>query len=100
MGRTERGLRQLSYLGVFDEIKGLIIGKPEFFNGDDAPFSYEDLFMEIIGPRSYPIVSRFDCGHTLPMLTIPQHASVKLMANRTQGVAFEFLGSGVDLQSR
>lgn len=96
MGRTERSLSQLLYMGVFDELKGLIIGKPEFFKGDEAPMTYEELFLEIIGPRNYPIVGRFDCGHTLPMIAIPQMTPVRLSVTRTRGVSFEFLDGGIE----
>ncbi len=95
MGRTERSLRQLQYLGVFDEICGLIIGKPEVFDLKEAPFSYEDLFLEVIGKRPYPIVSRFDCSHTVPMISIPQQVPVRLSAKENSDVSFEFLDGGV-----
>ena len=95
MGRTERSLRQLQYLGVFDDICGLIIGKPEVFDSNEAPFSYEDLFLEILGERPYPIVGRFDCSHTVPMISIPQQVPVRLNAKGNKNVSFEFLDGGV-----
>ncbi|MEK6706332.1 MAG: S66 peptidase family protein [Bdellovibrionota bacterium] len=77
----ERSLRHLERLGVFDVITGLIIGKPEVYNGEDAPFGYDDLIMEIVGRnRKYPIVSNFDCGHTNPTLTIAEMTQVSLAA--------------------
>lgn len=76
----ERDFRQLHLMGVFDEITGLIIGKPEFLNAQDAPFTYDELIMEIVGPRKYPIISNFDCGHTVPMHTIAEMARVRLSA--------------------
>ncbi|MBZ5496398.1 MAG: hypothetical protein LAP85_08345 [Acidobacteriia bacterium] len=75
----ERALRQLERIGVFDVITGLIVGKPEFLDPEGAPFSYEDLILEIVGAgRPYPIVTNFDCGHTHPMLTIAEMAEVTL----------------------
>ena len=85
MSRTERGLRQLEYNGVFEEIAGLIIGKPEVFDQQGAPFGYDELFYEIVGQRPYPIVSNFDCSHTLPMISVPQLAPVRLEANEPKG---------------
>lgn len=93
--RTERGLRQLMFMGVFDQIAGLLVGKPEFYDQQGAPFGYDDLFMEVIGPRPYPIVSQFDCGHTLPMLSIPQLVNVTLEANE-KIAQFKFLESGIE----
>jgi muramoyltetrapeptide carboxypeptidase len=86
--RTERLLRQLKFNGVFDQIAGLIIGKPEFLKTEGAPFSYDDLLKEVIGPRAYPIVSNFDCGHCVPMIAIPQLTPVTLEAGTT--VSFTF----------
>lgn len=89
--RSERSLRQLSLIGVFDQIKGLIVSKPEFYEHQDAPFSYEELIQEVVGRRPYPIVTNFDCGHTLPMITIPQLSLVRLKAPENGPVEFSFL---------
>lgn len=95
LSRTERTLRQLKFIGVFDEIAGLIVGKPEVFNQEGAPFGYDDLFLEIIGARSYPIVSNFDCSHCVPMIAIPQLTPVHLAAKKNEEVLFQFLDGGV-----
>lgn len=84
----ERDLRHLQLLGVFDRIAGLIVGKPEFYSSGGAPFGYDDLIVEIVGPRSYPIVSDFDCGHTVPMLTLAQMTMVSLDVSHDGGVSF------------
>lgn len=76
--QEERNLTQLKLMGVFDKVSGLIIGKPELLNSKKAPFTHEELIMECIGKRTYPIISSFDCGHTHPMHTIPQMSFVKL----------------------
>lgn len=80
MSRLERNWRHLERLGVFDRIAGLIVGKPEFFRDEGAPFSMEELLLEIVGDRQIPIVSNFDCSHTHPMLTLAQGAEVTLAA--------------------
>lgn len=90
--KEERTLQQLSLIGVFDEIAGLIISKPEFFRNDGVSFSYDDLIQDIVGPRPYPIITNFDCGHTVPMITIPQGVQVSLKAEN-QKVEFKFLES-------
>lgn len=85
----ERNLRHLERLGVFDEIAGLIISKPEMYDRENAPFEYDDLILEIVGTnRKYPIVSNFDCGHTNPTLTIAEMTSVSL--NAKQGYETDF----------
>ncbi|WP_158649713.1 S66 peptidase family protein [Bacteriovorax stolpii] len=96
MSRTERHLRHLSFLGVFDQIAGLVIGKPEFYNQEGAPFGYEQLFMEIIGKRSYPIISNFDCGHCIPMISIPQLSLVHIESKEPAHTHFSFLEGAVE----
>lgn len=92
---TERSLRQLSLMGVFDKIVGLIVSKPEIYEQQGAPFGYDELIMEVVGKQAYPIVSNFDCGHTVPMLTIPQLSTVRLTARRRGDVEFTFLDGAV-----
>jgi muramoyltetrapeptide carboxypeptidase LdcA involved in peptidoglycan recycling len=77
----ERYFVQLKHLGVFSRISGLIIGKPEVPNSQRAPFSHEELILEIIGDRDFPIISKFDLSHTLPMHTLAQMTLVELDAN-------------------
>jgi len=77
----ERNLRQLQLMGVFDEIAGLLVGKPEWPDAQGAPFSHNDLILEIVGrKRKYPVVTEFDCAHTVPMLTIAQMTPMKIAA--------------------
>lgn len=76
----ERALRQLQLIGVFDIIAGLVIGKPEVLDTQGAPFTHDELIMEVIGKRNYPIISNFDCSHTVPMHTIAQMSRVELLA--------------------
>ncbi len=95
--RTERSLRQLSLMGVFDQISGLIVSKPEFYDQQEAPFNYEDLIQELVGHRSYPVITNFDCGHTIPMLTIPRYAKTRLDANNSY-VDFALLEGSVEIK--
>ena len=77
----ERALRQLERIGAFSVIAGLVVGKPERADPQGAPFSYDDLILEIVGShRRFPIVTNFDCGHTHPMLTIAEMTQVSLRA--------------------
>lgn len=96
LSRTERSLRQLSMIGVFDEIAGLIVGKPENFNAEGASFSYDDLIQEVVGKRPYPIISQFDCSHCVPMISVPQLTPVRLSAANDLKVSFTFLDGGVE----
>ena len=91
LARTERHLRHLQLLGVFDQIAGLIFSKPEVPDEDASPLGYAGLLAEIVGARAYPIVSDFDCGHTLPMITVPERVRVRVSAAAAGPVEFRFL---------
>ncbi len=78
--RVERSLRQLSLMGVFEKINGLLFGRPEEINLESAQFSLDDLILEIIGNRDYLIISDFDCSHTVPMITLQQRSKMKINA--------------------
>lgn len=93
--RNERHFNQLKLMGVFEQIAGLIVSKPEVYSSEDSPFTYEELLMEVVGPRDYPIISNFDCGHTIPMITIPQLSPVRLEALEHMPVEFTFLDGAV-----
>jgi muramoyltetrapeptide carboxypeptidase LdcA involved in peptidoglycan recycling len=78
----ERSFRQLERIGVFDVIGGLVVGRPEFFDAEGAPFGYDDLVLEIVGAHGrYPIVTNFDCGHGHPQLTLAQMTEVSVTAS-------------------
>lgn len=89
--RIERSLMQLKLMGVFDQIKGLVFGKPEMPNSEKAPFNLDDLLLEIIGERDYPIISEFDLSHTCPMYTLGQLAEVSIKARGDYDISFEIL---------
>ncbi|BBH54390.1 S66 family peptidase [Fluviispira sanaruensis] len=91
----ERSLTQLKIMGIFNIIKGLIIGKAELLNSQGAPFNYDELIMEVVGTKKYPIISHFDCGHTHPMHTMAQMISIKLDAS-TSDVKIKILESAVE----
>ncbi|MGE3261260.1 MAG: LD-carboxypeptidase [Bacteriovoracia bacterium] len=90
--KEERGLRQLQLMGAFDSIAGLIFSRPEVYSQDGSSNNLRDLIVEVIGNRNYPIIYDFDCGHTVPMITVPQEVRCRLDA--TGKIArFSFLES-------
>lgn len=81
LSEEDRDLRHLERLGVFERIAGLIIGKPEVYSNEGAPFEYADLVSEIVPNRpDVPILMEFDCSHTMPMLTIAQETRLRIEA--------------------
>jgi muramoyltetrapeptide carboxypeptidase len=93
----ERNLRQLQLMGVFESLAGLIIGKPEWPDPQGAKFSHNDLILEIVGEhRPYPIISEFDCGHTVPMHTLAQMTPLRIQALSGTDVSVEILEAMVE----
>lgn len=80
IGIEERNLNALKLYKVFDELNGLIFGKPEVYDNKNSGIKYEELIYEIIGDRNYPIIYNFDCGHTIPSICISQKSTMKLTA--------------------
>jgi muramoyltetrapeptide carboxypeptidase len=81
LGFAERAFRQLERIGTFDVIAGLVVGKSERADQNGAPFTLEELVLEIVSSqRGFPIITNFDCGHTHPMLTIAEMTRVTLIA--------------------
>ncbi|KYF63464.1 S66 family peptidase [Sorangium cellulosum] len=85
--REERQLRQLEAIGALDEIAALVIGKAEMTDTEGAPFSHDELLLEVLGlRRGYPVVTSFDCSHTVPMLTLAQMCRIRVRAHVKHGV--------------
>lgn len=82
MAIQERLLSMLKVAGVFDEIKGLIVGKHEHFNDLNSPFTMEDLLVEVIGDTNIPILTNVDIGHTFPSHVFPIGIEVELDARK------------------
>jgi len=79
-------------MGVFDGLAGLIIGKPEWPDTQGAPFTHNELIIEILGKeRAYPIISEFDCGHTVPMHTLAQMTLLRIQTKDWNDVDVEIL---------
>ena len=94
--KEERSLRQLQLMGVFDKITSLIMGKVEMPNNEGAKFGLNELLLEVIGKRAYPVISEFDCSHTIPMHTIGQRTMVSITAKNEYDVTFKILESFVE----
>jgi muramoyltetrapeptide carboxypeptidase LdcA involved in peptidoglycan recycling len=102
MSRFERSLRQLDRIGVWDEIAGLLVGKPEKPDAEGAPFDRDALLLEVLGARAgrFPVVTEVDVSHTVPMHTIPQEVQATLRAKESgrglKSPELELLEPGVE----
>jgi len=85
-------LTDLELSHVFNQIKGMIIGRPVGYTRDQI-----ELLIQIIKERTkdyrFPILFGVDIGHTDPMITIPLGIKVRLDSRNN---IFEFLEAGVN----
>ncbi|WP_010096881.1 S66 family peptidase [Ornithinibacillus scapharcae] len=92
MAIQERLFSMLKVSGVFDKINGLIVGKHEQFDDLDAPFTLDELLLEVIGDRNIPILTNVDVGHTFPSHVFPIGILVDFNATESK---ITFLEDGV-----
>ena len=79
----ERQLNHLRTLGVFENLSGLIFSKFEKLSIGNSTLNHVDLINEFVNCKpTIPIITNFDCGHTYPMLSLPQLVKVQLKATK------------------
>ena len=83
---------QLKQAGVFDKIKGLVIGRSHSKAGFTKKDSIEMIIKEALSEYDFPIISEIDFGHTEPAITLP--IGIKCSVN-TQNKQIEYLEPAV-----
>lgn len=70
--RVNRMIDQLYLLGVFEKVRGILIGDfTECENGEVKEFTILDLFTEYFTKLHIPVISNIKSGHGYPMATLP-----------------------------
>ena len=79
----DRMLVHMKKAGMFENIKGLIIGELVDMKDYDDPFgkSTDEIVMDVCGNLDIPIISNFPCGHGIYQATLPISIPVQLDAN-------------------
>jgi len=92
----DRMLVHMKKAGMFENIKGLIIGELVDMKDDDDPFgkSTNEIVMDVCGDLDIPIISNFPCGHGIYQATLPISIPVQLDAN-SDSPSLTFLESPV-----
>ncbi len=57
-------------MGVFEKIRGLIVGRPMYYSNEEKQ-SLREILLERTRGYSFPIITDMDFGHTAPQFTIP-----------------------------
>jgi Uncharacterized proteins, homologs of microcin C7 resistance protein MccF len=85
----EKEFSMLKVCGVFDKLGGLIISKHIDFNDRNTGKKHYEILCEVMGNVDFPILSEFDCSHSMPMLTMPIGCKIKLDATNKQVTLLE-----------
>ncbi len=74
-------LSDLDNMGVFDKIKGLIIGRPYNYSDDDCN-QLKKLILYYTQKHDYPIVLNANIGHCDPIITLPFGINTEIDSKR------------------
>jgi muramoyltetrapeptide carboxypeptidase len=81
--RIDRMLLQLSHAGKLDDCAGVILGPfvDSVPSNPNATLTLEEIIDELLGGLGKPVIKGFQCGHSLPTMSIPLGAQVLLDAD-------------------
>lgn len=91
LAEVDAQLCDLRISGVFNEIKGLIVGRP-FGYTDEEKEKFKEVIIDNSRGYNFPILYGADIGHTDPQITIPLGAKVLIDSENN---SFELLEEGV-----
>jgi len=82
----DRLLYHFRQTGMFDQIKGLIIGELVEMKDQKIPFgkTTDEIVLDVCGDLDIPIVTHFPCGHGRYQATLPLSIPVRLTADKGQ----------------
>ncbi|KRN97368.1 S66 family peptidase [Companilactobacillus kimchiensis] len=86
----EKNFAMIKNAGVFDQVKGIILGKHALFDDLGTGRRPIDILLEVLGDKKLPIIYDYDSSHTVPMLTTPLGAQVRIDAEKMQISFSEF----------
>lgn len=78
----ERYISSLYTHGIFEKISGLILGKPKGYKDIGSGKGETDILSEIISKPEFPILADVDCGHTVPIITLPIGAEIEIDSDK------------------
>lgn len=95
--RVQAAFADLIAQGVFDEVAGLVVGRPFGYNTEKERKDYAAVISGLLcGGRfeqsTFPILFNVDFGHATPMVTLPYDAMAELDSEQDR---FAILESGV-----
>jgi muramoyltetrapeptide carboxypeptidase len=88
----DRMFTQLRHMKVFDQIKGLVVGRFPSSVGFKSEDSLEMILDDALRGYKFPVITGADFGHTDPLITFPMGVKCRMDTKRMEIV---FLESGV-----
>lgn len=79
LAAADADLTHLDQAGCLGELAALVLCRPYRFSPEDAD-RLADLVLDRVRGRSYPVVARFEGGHTDPIPTLPIGVASRLVA--------------------
>ncbi|KAF6814572.1 peptidase U61 LD-carboxypeptidase A protein [Colletotrichum sojae] len=89
LGKVRQAVADIAAHGVFDEIAGLVIGRPYGYDSERARAEYAAVFRGLLcrgrlAEHQFPILMNVDIGHTAPMVTLPMDSLALLDSDRDE----------------
>ena len=78
----DRFFTQLRHMGVYDQIKGMVVGRFPRCVGFNEKDNLDMILKDALKGYKFPVLTEFDMGHTDPILTLPLGAKVSIDANK------------------
>ncbi|MFZ4712557.1 MAG: S66 peptidase family protein [Bacteriovoracaceae bacterium] len=78
----DRFFTQLRHMGVFKQIKGMVVGRFSRSVGFSESDSLHMILKDALKGYKFPVITEFDMGHTDPVATIPIGAKVEIDATK------------------
>jgi muramoyltetrapeptide carboxypeptidase len=79
--RVDGILMDYENMGVFERIRGLLFGRPMFYEPEEREQLHEAILERTEG-YGFPVVAEMDFGHTSPMFTLPVGCRTAVDADR------------------
>ncbi|KAI0864643.1 peptidase [Xylaria cubensis] len=92
--RVQAGIADLIAQGVFDDVAGLVVGRPFGYDTAELRKQYIDVIKGLLcdgpfGEKKFPILFNVDFGHTTPMVTLPFDTLASLDSDKDQFAILE-----------
>ncbi|EFX02254.1 peptidase u61 ld-carboxypeptidase a [Grosmannia clavigera kw1407] len=92
--RVRAGIADLIAQGVFDEAKGLVVGRPFGYDTEQLRKAYAGVIKGLLcegrlAEKKFPILFNVDFGHTKPMVTLPYDVLAELDSDKDRFAILE-----------